>query len=70
VKQYSAFVEPGKLIGVESLAIGARYVGGGDDSGHFEPMLRYRHGLTDYFAVGVVGYGTHARDATTMRRIR
>ena len=61
VSQVSGFVEPGKLIGVENLAVGVRHVSGGDDSGHFEPMLRYRHGLTDYFAVGVVGFGTHAK---------
>jgi len=59
--QTSAFLEPGKLIGLEGLALGARAVGGDDDRGHLEPMLRYRHGLTDYFAVGVVGFGTHAQ---------
>lgn len=58
--QTSAFVEPGKLIGLEDVALGARYVSGGTFRGHFEPMLRYRHGFADSFAVGVVGFGTHA----------
>lgn len=61
IQQLSGFVEPGDTIGIPGLAFGGRYVGGADDSPYFEPMVRYRMRLAEPIAMGVVGYGTHAK---------
>lgn len=61
VQQLSGFVEPGDMIGLPGLAIGARYVGGADDAPYLEPMVRYRLSLADALSIGAVGYGTHAK---------
>jgi len=62
IGQASGMFEPGELIGVPGLAVGARYVGKAEEGGYFEPMARYRLSLDDkdVFAAGVVLYGTHA----------
>ena len=62
IRQLSGMVEPNDLIGVEGLGAGARYVGGGDGDGYFEPMLRYRRWLGDEqrLSLMAVGFGTHA----------
>lgn len=62
VGQASGMFEPDKLIGVRGLAVGGRYVTGGDSAGYVEPMVSYRGHLDSHgVASGVaVAYGTHS----------
>lgn len=60
--QLSATLDAGQLIGVEGLGVGGRWIGGGDEGGYGEPMVRYRHDLDDEerFTLQVAGFGTRA----------
>jgi hypothetical protein len=61
-QQLAGWLDAGELVGAEGLAVGGRYIGGGDGGGYGEPMLRYRHGLDadDRFTLQAAGYGTVA----------
>ncbi len=65
VPQFAGWLDLGELVSAEGLAVGGRYVGGGDGSGYGEPMLRYRHGLDpkDRFTLQAAGFGTVASEA-------
>ncbi len=58
-RQVAALFEPGELLGLEGLSAGGRWVGGGDEGGHVEPMIRYRAAIDEEgrAGVGVVGWG-------------
>lgn len=62
IQQALLAFEPGRLVGVPGLGVGARYVGKGEVGGYLEPLLRYRLGLDagGHSALGVVLHGTHA----------
>jgi|GEM_PF-537189 len=73
--QLSVLFDPGELLAVRGLSLGARYVGGDDSHGIVEPMLRYRFFVDDdeRFALGFVGFGTYATgsaDGTSYTAIR
>jgi hypothetical protein len=63
--QVSGMIEPGSLIDLPGLSIGARWVGGGDGAGYAEPMLRYRRYLDaqQRFALAGVAFGTYAKES-------
>ncbi|HEY6557620.1 MAG TPA: hypothetical protein VI072_10120 [Polyangiaceae bacterium] len=63
--QVSGMIEPGELIDLPGLSIGARWVGGGDGAGYAEPMLRYRRYLDaqERFALAGVAFGTYAKES-------
>jgi predicted small lipoprotein YifL len=58
-RQLAALFEPGDLLPLEGLSAGGRWVGGGDEGGHIEPMVRYRTAIDEEgrAGVGVVGWG-------------
>ena len=61
--QLAAFFDPGEVLGpAKGLGVGLRYVGGADDAGFFEPMVRYRSYLDDdqRVALAAVGYFAYA----------
>ncbi|HMR06044.1 MAG TPA: hypothetical protein PKA88_09705 [Polyangiaceae bacterium] len=61
-RQLAGWLDVGELVSAEGLALGGRYVGGGDGGGYGEPMVRYRHGLDqdDRFTLHAAGFGTLA----------
>jgi hypothetical protein len=63
--QVSGMIEPGELIDLPGLSIGARWSGGGDGAGYAEPMLRYRRYLDaqERFALAGVAFGTYAKES-------
>ncbi|HMJ14634.1 MAG TPA: hypothetical protein VK524_24655 [Polyangiaceae bacterium] len=63
--QLSGMIEPGELIDLPGLSIGARYVGGGDGAGYGEPMIRYRRYVDgdERLALAGIVFGTHARES-------
>lgn len=64
--QVTGMIEPGELIDLPGLSIGARWVGGGDGAGYAEPMLRYRRYLDaqQRFALAGVAFGTYAKESS------
>jgi hypothetical protein len=66
VQQGSGMFEPNKLLGTRGLAVGGRYVGGGDSAGYVEPMVAYRgHFDSEGATSGVaVAYGTHSEGSS------
>ena len=62
VSQLSGFFDPGDLWPLRGLSFGGRWVAGGDETGYFEPMIRYRRVLDDEARVSLaaVGFGTYA----------
>ena len=58
-QQVAGLFEPGDWLPLKGLSAGGRWVGGGDESGHFEPMIRYRTEIDEQqrVAVGLVGWG-------------
>jgi hypothetical protein len=75
LRQGSLVFQPGSLLGVRGLFVGARIIDPGDDT-QGEPMLGYRRAVDADRAISVVGvvFGTRARgedrDASyTMRRL-
>lgn len=58
-QQISAMFEPNELLGVDGLSAGGRWVVGGDEGGHVEPMLRYRTNVDEdrRVGLGVVAWG-------------
>ena len=61
IAQISGFFDPGDLLPVAGLSVGGRWIGGGDETGYFEPLLRYRMFIDDdeRMALGIVGFGTY-----------
>lgn len=61
IGQISGFFDPGDLLPVPGLSVGGRWIGGGDDAGYFEPLVRYRMFVDDEerMALGFVGFGTY-----------
>lgn len=64
--QIAALFEPDRLIGVPGLAVGGRYVAGGDANGYVEPMLSYQGHLDPRGALSgvAVAYGTHSEGSS------
>jgi hypothetical protein len=60
--QLAVMFEGGDLVSAPGLGVGGRWVSGGDDTGYFEPMIRYRWFLDDdnRLAMGLVAFGTVA----------
>ncbi|MBN1948058.1 MAG: hypothetical protein JW797_20485 [Bradymonadales bacterium] len=61
MSQLYGFFDPGYLWPLKGLSVGGRWVAGGDETGYFEPMLRYRTFLDneDRVALSAVGFGTY-----------
>ena len=62
IEQISGFVGLGDRWPLKGLSFGGRWIGGGDETGYFEPMVRYRRYLDDdgRVSLAAVGYGTYA----------
>ncbi len=68
IQQASGMFDPEDLIGVSGLGVGARLIGGGDESPYVEPMVRYRAYVDrdDSIALGGVLYGTKASGSSKL----
>ena len=62
MSQLSGFFDPGDLWPLRGLSFGGRWIAGGDETGYFEPMVRYRRflGEDERVSFAAVGFGTYA----------
>ncbi|HEV8248198.1 MAG TPA: hypothetical protein VGP93_20625 [Polyangiaceae bacterium] len=63
VQQATVLVEPDRWVSAPGIALGARYVGKGEQGGYLEPMLAYRTHLDESarWSAGGALYGTHGK---------
>jgi hypothetical protein len=60
LQQVSGLLEPGDLVGIKGLVVGARKAGNGGGDDIVEPFVGVRRTVAEDVSVSVIGYGTEA----------